>query len=382
MRITIITGEASGDLYGSLLAHEILSLAPQTRLTGIGGAEMAKSGVDLFLSIDDLSIVGFWEALTQLPKLRKAFLTTKRMIENNPPDLLILIDYPGFNLRIASFARSKGIKVLYYIPPQIWAWGAGRIKSIKRNVTKTAVILPFESEIYTRNRVDAVYVGHPLLDVVRVDMERDEFLGKLGLSRDRSLVTLLPGSRMKEVERHIDPLLETAHLLTTLKPDIQFVIPTFPNFYRLIQDRATNWNLPLKVIDHGRYEAMKYSDLAILCSGTATLEAAILGTPAIVIYKLALFSWIIGKLVVKVPFVSLTNLVAGKEVFPEYLQGAVKPSKLADEALEILNDRKRRSEMLQELSIVKERLGPPGASKRVAQLALSLIGNQAGERAL
>lgn len=373
MHIMIITGEASGDLYGSLLAREILSFAPETRLTGVGGPEMAKSGVELFLNIDDLSIVGLWEAVMQLPKLRNALVMTRKMIETQAPDLLVLIDYPGFNLRIASFARSRGIKVLYYIPPQVWAWGASRINAIRRNVTKTAVILPFELEIYTKQGVDAVYVGHPLMDVVSVNMDRDEFFEKLELRKDRHLVALLPGSRIKEVQRHIEPLLASAHFLTRMQPGIQFVLPTFSNFRGLIKNRLSNWNLPIHVIDHSRYEAMKYSDLAILCSGTATLEVALLGTPAIVIYKLSIFSWLIGKIVVKVPFVSLTNLVAGKEVFREYLQSAVNPKELANEAIGILNDEKRRSRIAHELAIIRQKLGPPGASKRVAEMALSLL---------
>lgn len=371
--IMIIAGEASGDLYGSLLARQILCLAPGVRLTGLGGVEMASSGVDLFLSIQDLSIVGLWEAITQLPKLVRAFRKTKQMIQGTNPDLIVLIDYPGFNLRIASFAKSKGIKVLYYVSPQIWAWGAGRIKAIRKSVTKLALILPFESEIYARYGVDACYVGHPLLDVVKVNLGRHEFFEKVGLDGNNKLIALLPGSRIKEVERHIDPLLATAQLMSNLKPGIQFVLPTFSNFRRYIQERISRWKVNICVIDENRYEAMKYSDLAISCSGTATLEVALLGTPAIVIYKLAMFSWIVGKMIVRVPFVSLTNLVAGKEVFPEFLQGEVNPRVLAKEALAIIDDHNRRKQIDSDLDLVRQRLGPPGASRRTAELALSLL---------
>ena len=371
--ITIITGEVSGDLYGALLAEQLQDFDPSVRITGIGGERMRACGVETFLDSNELSVVGFWEAIVRLPRLRKALEATKRRLSKQHPDLLILIDYPGFNLRLAEFARKRGIKVMYYVSPQVWAWGRNRINLIKKNVDKMVVILPFEVDLYHKAGIDVTYVGHPLLDVVRTEMDRQQFFDLLAIPEKMRLVALLPGSRLNEVTRHMEPLLKTVPIVRRKLQDVEFVVATLPNFEGLIKDIITRTGESVHILTDNRYEALKHSDVAIVCSGTVTLEAALLDTPAIVIYRLALFSWAVGKMVVKVPYISLTNLVAGSKVIPEYVQDAVNPKTLASETISLLTNDNRRRKMLEHLKLVRDRLGPPGASRRTAELALSLI---------
>jgi lipid-A-disaccharide synthase len=370
----IVTGEVSGDIYGGMLAAEMRKLDPGIELNGVGSEKMEEAGVSLFLDSNQISVMGFWEAVARLRKLRGILHSLKDRIKRERPDLLILIDYPGMNLRLARFAHSIGIKVMYYVSPQIWAWGRNRVKAIRDNVDKMVVILPFETEIYEAEGVDVSYVGHPLIDIVNPEVDLDTFRSGLGLEPGRRLVSLLPGSRSQEIKNHTGPLVETARLLEKRFPSTDFVLVTLPAFVDLLRAEAeAAGGAHLRIATGHRYASLKYSDLALTCSGTATLEAALLETPMIVIYKLAFFSWALGKLIVKVPHVSLTNLVAGERLVPEFLQGAVNPVSLAEEAGNILEDDARRRHMVEELRRIRVKLGGGGASERAARLALTLI---------
>jgi lipid-A-disaccharide synthase len=371
-RFMIITGEVSGDLYGSLLAAEIMRLEPGIEISGIGGDRMRAVGVKTFLDSDDLSVVGFWEAITKLGRLRRALRYAKNQIDSVRPDLLILIDYPGMNLRLADFAKTLGIKVLYYVSPQIWAWGRNRVKLIRRSVDKMAVILPFEVDIYAREGIDVAYVGHPLMDIVKTELDRGRFFEAIGIPQDRRLVTLLPGSRLQEIKQHLGPLISTAGLLGKELPDLEFAVVTLPAFEGLVKTEIQQAGGGIAVTTDHRYEALRFSELAIACSGTTTLEAAILRTPMIVIYRLAFFSWAVGRMIVKVPYISLANLVAGERVVPEFIQSQVNPGILADEALSLLTDETRKTRMIEQLDSVKQKLGTGGATVRTAELALEL----------
>lgn len=372
-KIVIVTGEVSGDIYGGLLASEILKLDPGIRITGVGGERMRAAGVDTFLDSDDLSVVGFWEALIRLGRLHKALRTVKRHLDRERPDLVIFIDYPGMNLRLAKHARKNGIRVMYYVSPQVWAWGRNRIRIIKANVDRMVVILPFEVEFYRNEGVDVSYVGHPLMDIVRPRLTREEFLKHMGLSGDRRLVTLMPGSRPQEIRNHMEPLLETARHLNTDFPDIKFIVVSLPASRDIVEAETASSGLDIRVTSAHGYEALKYSNLAIACSGTATLEAALLATPMIVIYKLALFSWALGRLIVKVPYISLANLIAGEQVVPEFIQSGVDPRMMAAEARSILTDDARRGRMIEKLAEVRGKLGSGGASMRAAREAVSMM---------
>jgi len=355
----MITGEVSGDLYGSMLAAEITSTDPDVRISGIGGDGMREAGVDTFLDSNDLSVVGFWEAIVHLKKLRSALSQAKKTIRLRKPDVLILIDYPGMNLRLASYAKERGIKVLYYVSPQVWAWGRNRLNQIRKNVEKEGI--------------DVTYVGHPLIDIVKTGIDAETFSSEMGLGGNGNLVVLMPGSRTQEIKQHIQPLIRTASLLRKQLPSVRFILVSLPTFREMLEREIEEAGVPITVTTDYRYEALRYSRLAIACSGTATLEAALLGTPMIVIYRLALFSWLLGKLIVKVPYISLANLVAGEEVVPEFIQSAVNPKTLADEAVKMLTDDLRREHMIQQLETVRQNLGPGGATARTARLALSLM---------
>lgn len=371
-RFMMMTGEVSGDLYGSLLAAEIMKLEPGIEISGIGGDRMRAAGVRTFLDSDDLSVVGFWEAITKLGRLRRALSHAKKQIDSIRPDLLILIDYPGMNLRLAQFAKTLGIRVLYYVSPQIWAWGKNRVELIRKNVDKMAVILPFEVDIYAREGIDVAYVGHPLMDIVRTEIDRDRFFESIDIPQDRRLVTLLPGSRLQEIKQHLGPLISTARLLRRELPDLAFAVVTLPAFEDLVRTETEPAGGGIVVTTDHRYEALRFSELAIACSGTATLEAAILRTPMIVIYKLAFFSWAVGRMIIKVPYISLANLVADERVVPEFVQSRVNPGILADEALGLLTDETRRTKMIEQLDSVRQKLGIGGATARTAELALEL----------
>jgi lipid-A-disaccharide synthase len=372
-KAVIVTGEVSGDIYGGLLASEIKKLDPQAELSGVGAERMRAAGVKTFLDSDDLSVMGIWEAITRLRRLRKALNFVQDQIKKTGPDLLILIDYPGMNLRLATFAHRMGLKVMYYVSPQVWAWGKGRIRSIKNNVDKMVVILPFEEEIYRAEGVDVSYVGHPLIDIVKTEIDRGAYLDSLGLGDARRLVALLPGSRPQEIRHHTRPLVRTAMTLRDRMPSLEFVMVSMPSFEELVRREIESTGEDIRIVSEHRYETLRYSDLAITCSGTATLEGALLGTPMIVIYKLALFSWALGKMIVKVPHISLANLVAGDRVVPEFLQNAVNPQTLAAEAEGILTDDARRRGIVSELNKVRSKLGQGGASQKSARIAVSLM---------
>jgi lipid-A-disaccharide synthase len=316
--------------------------------------------------------VGFWEAITRLGRLHRALRYVKRRIREQRPELVIFIDYPGMNLRLAKYTSKLGLKVMYYVSPQVWAWGRNRVNIIKSSVDRMVVILPFEVDFYKTEGVDVTYVGHPLIDIVKTTLERDAFLEVMGLSGG-GLITLMPGSRTQEIRNHMGPLLETAVYLRQDYPDLEFVVVSLPALTGLIQAEVASRRLNVKVTSTYGYEALKYCDLAIACSGTATLEAALLETPMIVIYKLAVFSWAVGRLIVKVPYISLANLIAGKQVVPEFLQSDVDPRRLAREAGGLLADKERRERMIGQLMAVREKLGPGGASARAAEEALSLM---------
>ena len=371
-RVVIVTGEASGDVYGAMLAAEIMKRSPGTRVSGVGGERMRAAGVEIFLDSSNLSVVGIWEAIVRLGELRGAMNRMKAYVAEVRPDLLVLIDYPGMNLRLARFAKQRGIRVMYYVSPQVWAWGRGRISSIRKYVDKMVVILPFELDLYRAEGVDVEYVGHPLIDIVGTGLDRESFISRYGLKSEGKLVSLLPGSRLQEIHYHLTPLLDTAGELGAVQPGLEFVVVSVPEYGDLIGREVRKRGLDYAVVTEDKYEAIAFSDLALTCSGTVTLEAALLGTPMIVIYRLSLLSWLLGRLVVRVPYISLVNLVAGRRVVPELIQGKVTSRELARESIRILNDGEVSERIRQDLVEVKSKLGGVGATGRAADIAISL----------
>lgn len=374
-KVLIVAGESSGDLYGAHVVEAMASLAPQVTFYGIGGREMERRGVNLLFSSSELAVVGLTEVFEKMGHIWRAWKEMKRFIVDQRPHLAVLIDYPGFNLRLARFLKHNTVPVLYYVSPQVWAWNSGRIKKIAKWVDKMAVILPFEEPLYQQAGVDVEFVGHPLLDVLNADLSRDEARRQLGVSPDALLIGLLPGSREREVKDLLPPLVGAAKIISKEFPSCRFMLPLASTVSRdLVQGDIAESHLSLDVVEGRTFEVMKAANLLLVVSGTATLEGAIAGVPMVIIYRLSPVSYLIGRMLVKVKCIGLANIVVGSKVVPELIQGDVTPQRIANEAATILRDPAMREKIGAEFKLVKEKLGERGASQRVAHIALHMMG--------
>ena len=369
-KIFIIAGEVSGDLHGANLVKEIKALSPKASLYGIGGDEMSRQGVNLLFHCKDLAVVGLIEILAKLGSIIKAIRRTKKWLTTEKPDLLILIDYPEFNLMMAKHAKRAGIPVFYYISPQIWAWREGRVKKIRDCVDKMAVILPFEQQFYKKHGIDVEFVGHPLLDSVKVTTTPSDYLSSLGLDPERPVIGILPGSRHGEIARLMPIMMKSAQKIRQKRPDAQFLIPLAPNISH--NDLEIPTELNVKLVSSNRYDAMAACDVLLAASGTVTLEAGLLGVPTVVTYKISPLTHILAKFLIKVKYASLVNLIANQEIFPEFIQDKARPELLSKAILELLQP-ERAAWVRQQLEQVRKKLGKPGAAKRAAKSALNLI---------
>ncbi len=331
---------------------------------------MIEEGMTPLFSSSDLAVVGLVEIIRHLGPILRAFRRTVRFLREERPDLLVLVDYPEFNMLIAKRARNLGIPVFYYITPQVWAWRQGRVKRLRKTVDKMAVILPFEEEFFRKRGLEATFVGHPLLDVVKKNEDTGEFRARLGILEHVPLIGLLPGSRESEVERLLPLMLETAHHISLKRPETRFVLPLAPSIDldQIPKERINTQGV--QIVTGQTYDAMGACDALLLASGTVTLEAAILGVPMVVTYKVSPITYRLGKLLVKVPYVSLVNLVAGREVIPEILQDQAEPETLARALLKLLES-PHREKIKEDLNRLVKSLGTPGAANRAAELALS-----------
>jgi lipid-A-disaccharide synthase len=373
-KIMLVAGEVSGDLHGAHLVEAIQKIDPEIQFFGVGGEGLEKRGMRLLHHVHSLSVVGISEAFRKLRTALKTLRELKEVMEQERPDLLILIDYPEFNLRLARIARQKGIPVLYYISPQIWAWRPGRVKSIAKRVRKMVVLFPFEVPLYQAAGVDVEWVGHPLLDIVRPSLAREEALQQFGIDPEQKTVALLPGSRMEEVIRLLPPMLTSAALLQMEMPRLQFILPLAPgiletDLYPILKDVP----VPIKIVNGFNYDVMALSDLIITASGTATLEAAILGKPMVIVYKVSRLSYWVGRALIRVRHIGLVNLIAGKETARELLQEEVNPERIAEEALCLLRDPVLYGKAVESMAEVRRSLGEPGAASRAARIVLSLL---------
>jgi lipid-A-disaccharide synthase len=371
-KILLVAGEVSGDLHGSHLVEAIQCIEPEVQFFGVGGEGLERRGMKLLYRSHTLSVVGITEVFVKLRTILKALRGLKESLEREKPDLVILIDFPDFNLRLAKIAHRRGIPILYYISPQVWAWRPNRIKSIARLVKKMIVLFPFEVSLYESAGVDVEWVGHPLLDIVKPILSKEESFRQFGLDPKRRTIGLLPGSRLHEVERLLPPLLASAHLLQKEIPDLQFVVPLASGIPKTILLSYIK-NSPVKVVEHHPYDVMNLSELLITASGTATLEGAILGKPMIIIYKVSQPSYWIGRVLIRVDHIGLVNLVAEKEIAPELIQKDVHPQRIADEALRILRDPILSRKIADSMGEVRHRLGEPGAAQRAARIVTSLL---------
>ena len=373
-KILLVAGEVSGDLHGSRLVEAIQRIEPDVQFSGVGGEGLERRGVKLLYPAHSLSVVGITEVFVKLRTILKALRGLKRSLKREKPDLVILIDFPEFNLRLAKIAHRRGIPILYYISPQVWAWRPKRIRLIAQLVRKMVVLFPFEVPLYEAAGVDVEWVGHPLLDIVKPTLPKEKAYQQFGLDPKQRTIGLLPGSRSHEVERLLPPLLASAHLLQKEIPDLQFVIPLAPGLPKtILSSRMKNISVPVKVVEGFTYDVMNLSDLLITASGTATLEGAILGKPMIIIYKVSFPSYWIGRALIRVDHIGLVNLVAEKEIAPELIQKDVHPQRIADEALRILRDPILSRKMSESMGEVCQKLGKPGAAQRAARIVTSLL---------
>jgi len=374
--VLIVAGEASGDLHGANLVKAMQELDRDITFQGIGGDKMVIAGVDIVEHSSQMAVVGLTEVFSKSNIILKAYFRLRSIIKKQNPALLILIDYPGFNIILAGLAKKFGIPVLYYISPQIWAWRSGRAEKISRRVDSMAVILPFEKDFYHKMGVDmpVEYVGHPLMDQVPEHLNREYLAKEFGIKSGDTVIGLLPGSRNQEIKKLLPDMLGAAQIISSRVENLKCIIPVAPTISPDLINRVTG-NSTLNIITTGRgiYHALKVCDLAFVASGTATLETAIMGVPMIITYRISPLSFNIARRVVKVPYVGLVNLVAGEEVAPELLQEEVNPEKIAEKALEILCDNTKKGEVKEKLAYVADRLGAPGASARTAGIALELM---------
>ena len=372
--VLIVAGEASADLHGSNLVRAMKRQNPGISFCGIGGEKMEAAGVKILFPSSRMAVVGLTEVFSRLPYILKAYRQLKKMLREADPDLIILIDYPDFNIRLAGVAKRFDVPVLYYISPQVWAWRKGRMKKIAGRVDRMSVILPFEEAYYKKCGFSPDYVGHPLMDSVPQNLNRTEAIRALGFESNGPILGLLPGSRVEEIENLLPAMVEAAEILSTRYEGLKCILPLASTISpRLVETKTGQSPVEIKLIQGNIYGALAACDLALVASGTVTLEAAILGIPMIIAYRVSPLSYWIGKRVVHVPFMSLVNLVAGREVVPELIQNEVTPHRLAEEADGILKDGLRRENMIKNIGLVKERLGQGGASEKTATIAVEMI---------
>lgn len=378
-RVMIIAGEASGDLHGSSLVRAAHALDPSLAFFGIGGAMMREAGVDTLVDAREMAVVGLVEVAAHFPTIYRAFRKMERILKQNPPDLLILIDYPDFNLRLAGVAKAAGVKVLYYISPQVWAWRVGRVKKIARIVDRMAVVFPFEVPFYEREGVPVSFVGHPLVDSARPTMSREEACTAFGIDATRKVVGLFPGSRIQEIRKHLPLLLESARILKQRFPELQFILPLATSLVRSdVDPYLESAPVPVTVQSGKGYDVIRVCDAIVTVSGTVTLEIALLGVPMAIIYKLSPLTYLIGKRLIRVDHIGICNIVADRRVVREMIQHEADPGLIAEELTRILTDSRYADEIRDGLALVRERLGGGGCSSRVAAIALEMLDRRKG----
>jgi lipid-A-disaccharide synthase len=371
-RVMIVAGEASGDLHGGPLAEALRAKRPEISLVGFGGKAMRAAGVDVRLDIERLAVVGFVEVLTHFSAILSAYRTSLSLLDEGV-DVLVLIDYPGFNLRLARAAKARNIPVVYYVSPQIWAWRAGRIKTIAERVDRMLVVFPFEKKIYDAAGVPCEFVGHPLLDDLRPPSYADkrDYLKSLDLIPSAPTVALLPGSRVKEVTTLLPVMLDALEKLAGTIPTIQAVLPVAPSLTReWIERRIAGCAVPIRCVEGELYNLLGVADVAIVASGTATLQVALAGVPMVIVYKVSALTYLLARWLIRIPSVGLVNIVAGEACVPELIQADASPERLTAEVLHLFEDASARERMRQRLKGVASLLGEAGAAERVARAVL------------
>ncbi|MBP8626210.1 MAG: lipid-A-disaccharide synthase [Syntrophorhabdaceae bacterium] len=373
-RIILLTGELSGELHSVNLIRGIKKY--NFSLSGMGSDRLKEEGMEIVFDYRAISLMGISELLTRSHHILSALKTIKRHIRETKPILIILVDFPGFNLRIAEYAKRYDIPVIYFIPPQVWAWHKGRVYKIKKYVDLVLSILPFEKKFYEGYGVDVRYVGHPFAKTIKPTMTRDEFLAKTNIDKKTKVITIMPGSREDEISKHMPVLMRITHILKKNIEGLMVILPIAENIPDALIERFTNADhLPITLVRDCNHDALYHCDAAILASGSATLEAAILGAPTVVIYRVSTLSYMLAKMLVHVKYISLPNLIAGKEVFPEFIQH-LDPEKIAEKVLYMLNI--GRDGIKKDLDYIREEIGDYDSYGMAGDEIIRFLGHRYG----
>jgi lipid-A-disaccharide synthase len=366
--VLLSAGEASGDLHAAGVAAALRELRPHLRVVGIGGSQMRAAGVELIEDIESLAVMGLVEVLRHIPRHYALLRQLRRRLRSGSVGLLICVDYPGFNMKLAAAARAAGVPVLYYITPQVWAWGANRLGELARIITKAAVILPFEESLLREHGIDATFVGHPLLDRAATMPDRESARAALHLRTTDPVLALFPGSRAQEIGRHLDAFVASAREVASRVPNVQVIVSAAPGI------RLDPVRCPYPVVPSASFTVLRAADAALCKSGTTTLEAAVAGCPLAVAYRTSAWTYAIARRLVTIPRIGLVNVVAGRQVAPEFVQSALAPRAVADALVPLLDSASpARVAALAGLAEVRAKLGSPGAARRVAEMAAQLV---------
>lgn len=372
--VMILAGEASGDAHAAEFAQQLKLEKPDIQLSGMGGQAMRKAGVEVFFDSSIIAVVGLVEVLYHWSDIKKAMAIVKQRLDETRPDLLVLVDYPEFNLKMAAHARQLDIKVLFYISPQVWAWRPKRIHKIGRLIDHMAVIFKFEQKYYEDANIPVSFVGHPLVDKVKADGDRQQSRARLGISSQAKVIGLFPGSRRSEVSRLLPVLFDTAAQMQKQNPDIEFLLPVASSLdFEAISRQVNDSGLDIRVTSEDIYDAISSCDAIATCSGTVTLEIALLEVPMCILCKISRLSYSIMRRMVTIPHIGLANIVAGKAVVKEFFQNDVNAQTLSRELFELIDNQPYRKQVISGLEQVRKNLGEGDSARNMAALVLSLI---------
>lgn len=382
-RVMVVAGEHSGDKHAAKLISALHEQMPGIEVVAAGGEKMRQAGATLLHDLVGLAVIGTVEIVRNYRRLRKVFYEIVHYCERAQPDAVVLVDYPGFNIRLAKEIKRRKIptKVIFYISPQVWAWGMGRKKLISRVVDRLVVIFPFEKDFYEDLPVRVDFVGHPMCDDLKVEMPQEDFRKRYGIDLGSPLVALLPGSRRNEVRRLVPVMLESARIIRERLPGVRFALQEqAPRFRDYTQKCLQNARVPVTIVRSSLYDLVNAADIALVASGTATLETACLLTPMVIVYKVTWFTYCVGRMLITLPYIGLANVVAGEMVAPEFIQHRARPAKIAAAVLELLTDAAFYGERVDQLEEVRRLVGTPGASRRAAEVVVDELRSQEGKK--
>ena len=373
-KLCFSAGESSGDKHAAAMFLELQKQYPALHAIGMGSHHMRQAGIDIRFDSSAIGVIGLIEILKHYTEIRSALNLMKQLLTTEKPDLLVCVDYKEFNLKLAQFAKKLGIKVLFYVSPQVWAWRPGRVVTYGKAIDMMAVIFPFETAYYDAKNIPVRYVCHPSVDKVRPLRSKADDINTFHLETACPIIGILPGSRSNEIKRMLPVMLKAAEILQTRYPDAKFLLPQADSVRdETLESYLKNTTLEIQVIKHQVYDVIQCCDVIMTVSGTATLEVALLQIPMVIAYRLSPISYFIAKQLVKIPYIGLPNIIAEKAIAKELIQAEANPENLVEEIQQLLNDQQKRTDCLQGLSLVKQRLGQGGGSKNMADLALEML---------